>query len=222
MADSWGAGGAGPLYRINISINIIRQVDWYGRVRLASNPIQGSGGLRAPRPSWAGRGARLRRSPGPGAGLASGRHLQAAACILPLAHLPIETVVARFRGLAADLRLCGETLSTAYYEPLALLSLLDHEPWEVVERLRAVAEELDAVQPDGAGSGHIIIAADVTFLELVRTCRGQVLPPLVRAHSELEQDMQAFHLASAVLVSQVHTDIVHLLASSVTQVWPYI
>ena len=85
-----------------------------------------------------------------------------------------------------------------------------------------MAEELDAVQPDGAGSGHIIIAADVTFLELVRTCRGQVLPPLVRAHSELEQDMQAFHLASAVLVSPVHTDIVHLLASSVTQVWPYI
>ncbi len=148
------------------------------------------------------------------AGIPVGEHLQTAANLLPLTGLDMAQAVARYRHLSTTLQRYTPVLADYHYDPLALLTLLDHEPELVIERLMGVVGELDLVQPEGHGEANILIASDLTFLDLVRCDRHQVV--LAKQPS-----LHAYHLASAVLISQVELNLVELGVINGVAQWPY-
>ena len=140
-----------------------------------------------------------------GSGLAKGTQLQLAANLLPIANLAISEAVFRYRGLKVYLEMRMGALVEESYGTLAILTFLDHSPKQVIERLFAVADELDLMHADGRGRANLLIAADLTFLDLVR--QDHHLQPIQEPHAVamMLDALHAFHIASAVLVSQVET-----------------
>ena len=155
------------------------------------------------------------------AGGLAGDHLQTAANLLPLAGPDLDRTVERYHALAATLAArCGQ-LTEDYYDPLALLTLLDHAPLLVIDRLMAVIQELDLFQPEGQGAANILIACDLTVLDLVRCDLNQMPHTQPAAAAAMLRALHAFHLASAVLVSQVDPGRVLLADGSAAPAWPY-
>jgi len=156
-----------------------------------------------------------------GDGMPTGKRLQTAAHLLPLAGPDLDQTVARYRALAAALAEQVGTLSEDHYDPLALLCLLGHRPELVVNRLVAVISELDLFQPECRGAANILIASDLTVLDLVRC--GHDLEPLARpqAVAHMLRTLHAYHIASAVLISQIDVDMVEFVSAAETSQWPY-
>jgi hypothetical protein len=155
------------------------------------------------------------------AGLATGDHLRTAASLLTISDLPVEVAVARYRDLERCLEERIGRLYPEHYDAVALLSVLDHRPEPVIERVSGVRRELDLFQPDLEGSANFIIACDLAFLDLVR------FKPDLQAFCD-PTDLQAmlqrihlFHIAAAVLVSQVDTDPAVTMAGFPGLGWPY-
>lgn len=157
-----------------------------------------------------------------GDGMPTGKCLQTAAHLLPLAGPDLDRTVARYRGLAAVLVEYTGSLSEAHFDPLALLTLLDHEPEVVIDRLAAVINELDLIQPECRGAANILIASDLTVLDLIRS--GHDLAPLTQPHAaaHMLRRLHAYHIASAVLTSQVDADLVEFVSAADTPPWPYL
>ncbi len=154
-------------------------------------------------------------------GILTGERLQTAANLLPLAGPDIDQTVLRFRGLADALITRIGALNETYYDPLALLTLLDHDPELVVGRLTAVNRELDLFQPESVGEVNFLIASDLTFLDLMR-CDRQLQPFTRPAAAAFMLDaLHAFHLGSAVLLSQVDAGRVQFVGNGVAPAWPY-
>lgn len=156
-----------------------------------------------------------------GAGMPTGKRLQTAAHLLPLAGPDLNQTVARYRGLAAALVERTGMLTDVHYDPLALLTLLDHEPRMVIDRMVAVSSELSLFQPEGYGEVNILIASDLTVLDLVRNSRN--LTPITHPHAaaDMLRMVHAYHLASAVLVSQIDPSVVDFVGGAVSAPWPY-
>ena len=155
-------------------------------------------------------------------GVPTGEHLQTAANLLPLAGIDINQAVARYRGLAAALTERTGALGEAHYDPLALLTLLDHEPGLVIQRLTAVSNELDLFQPEEQGAANILIASDLTFLDLVRCDRNRTPLTQTPAAAGMLRTLHAYHLASAVLLSQVEPHLVQLVGAIGASPGPYL
>lgn len=155
------------------------------------------------------------------AGIPIGEHLQTAANLLPLSGLDTSQSVARYRGLVASLTKRTGALTENHYDPLALLTLLDHEPELVIERLLGVAGELDLFQVEGQGPANMLIASDLTLLDLVRCDRRQ--KPLTESHAvtHMLRTLHTYHVASAVLVSQVEPELVQFIDANGRSPWPY-
>lgn len=155
------------------------------------------------------------------AGIPVGEHLQTAANLLPLSGLDIGPTVRRFKNLIATFKERKGVLTESNYDPMAMLSLLDLEPELVIDRLLAVAGELDLFQPDGHGESNMLIACDLTFLDLVRG--NQQHATLSESHPtpHVLDSLHAFHLASAVLVSQMKFDLFQLNGLNGVPQWPY-
>lgn len=156
-----------------------------------------------------------------GAGLPTGEHLQTMANLLPLAGLNMDETVKRFCGLTTILKRHMSPLTADHHLPLALLTLLDHDPELVIERLLVAIKELDLFQAEAQGAVNFHIAADLTFLDLVRFDHQQ--PPLTqrRAPADLQRSLHAYHLGSAVLVSQVDPNLFQFMSATGLTQWPY-
>jgi len=138
-------------------------------------------------------------------GLAKGTQLQLAANLLPIATLAISESLFRYRGLKFHLETSMGALGEEVYGALYILTFLDHPPKRIIEWLFTVNGELDLVNPDSRGPVNLLIAADLTFLDLVR--QDHYHQPILEPHAiaRMIDALHAFHVASEVLVSQVET-----------------
>ena len=154
-------------------------------------------------------------------GVLAGSYLQTAANLLPLADLEMDKTLQRYRGLVAALVAQKGAFHQPYYDPLALLTLLDHQPDLVISRLLAITGELDHFQPECEGDVNILIASDLVFLDLIRSDRQQ--RPMVEpnAVAKMLRTFHAFHLGSAVLVSQIDSSRVQFIGNASSPAWPY-
>jgi hypothetical protein len=153
-------------------------------------------------------------------GLQRGHHLQTAANLLPLGGLAPDVAVARYRGLRSRLEADQGPLSPTHYEALSLLSLLDHEPGVVVDRLLAVFRELQLFQPDVVAAANLIIAADLTCFDLARFDRAQQSLARGPREAEMLRALHTFRVAAAASLSRIDVDLA-LPATGLSMVgWP--
>ncbi len=157
-----------------------------------------------------------------GSGLVKGAHLQTAAHILPVFGLKIDDAVSRYRGFKSALESRIGLLDEDCYDVLSLLTLLDHPAELAIDRLCAVQKELDLFQPDQCGSANLLIATDLTVLDLIRM-RQDLEPKKDPLDVEaMIASIHAFHIASAVLVSQITPDLIQPMGAFDSSGWPYI
>ncbi len=153
-------------------------------------------------------------------GMQRGNHLQTAANLLPLTGLDADAAVARYRALKSRLEASDGMLLPMHYEVLSLLCLLDHDPETVISRLIAVRRELELFQPDVVAAANLIIAADLTCLDLVRFDRAQ--QPLTGTAGEpvMRRALQTFRLAAAATLSRIDLDLALPATGMVPPGWP--
>ena len=156
------------------------------------------------------------------AGIPIGERLQTAANLLPLAGPGIDQTVARYCRLAAVLSDRIGMFTEAYHDPVALLTLLDHAPDLVIGHFAAVMSELDLFQPEEQGASNILIASDLTFLDLVRCDSNRTPHVQPQAVECIQRTLHALHLAYIVLVRQIKPNMIHVIHSSATPQWPYL
>lgn len=154
------------------------------------------------------------------AGLNIGDHLQTAANLLPLAGTDPDASVTRYRALKSALEAREVTLLPAHYESLSLLTLLDHRPETVVDRMLAVLNELDLLQPEVLISANLAIAADLTILDLMRYDRD--LRPLHDAHGAqtMLHNLHVFNLASIAMLGRVSGELAMPAMEALAAEWP--
>jgi hypothetical protein len=155
------------------------------------------------------------------AGLDTGDHLRTTASLLALLGLDHDLALARYLALRAALAHDGSPLFAEHYQSVAVLAGLEQPAELVVQRLDAAHRELDLMQQDMAGRPNLIIASDLTFLDLVRfdgAMAARVQPLQVDA---MMAAIHAFHLATAVLVSQVNVNQAVPVVDPPTAPWPY-
>ncbi len=155
------------------------------------------------------------------AGVSRGTHLQTAANLLPLANAPIDQAVRRFLALRTAIEQRSGALAQERYDAVAVLSLLEHRPEMVAERVAAVRRELELFQPDHAGVSTFALAADLTFLDLVRLGPDGEAITDASALAAMLHSLHTFHLASAVLVSQLDIELDRPLGGLPPAGWPY-
>ena len=130
-----------------------------------------------------------------GGDLAKGRHLQTAANLLPVTGLPRSVAIGRYRALTTALEAQGGVLAEESYDALVVLTLLEQPAEAVIPRLRAIEAELDLLQPALTGSANFLaIAADLTFLDLVRFGRDHEALTEGHAAGAMLRSLHAFHL----------------------------
>lgn len=155
------------------------------------------------------------------AGLVRGEHLQTAANLLPLAGVPIDVVVRRYLALRASLEASAGPLDPERYDALALLSLLDHRPDLVAQRVVAVRKELELFQPEHVGISTFALAADLAFLDLVRLGSDQEPHGDAQGMAGMLRTLHTYHVASAVLVSQLDIELDRPVGGVPPSGWPY-
>ena len=141
------------------------------------------------------------------AGLSQGDHLQTAANLLPLTGLDADAAVGRYRALKTRIEAQAHPLVPVDYEAIAVLSLLDHDPQVVVDRLLAVRQELDLLQPEVMGSANLIVAADLTCLDLLRFDRAMQPLQQTRGEPALRHALHMFNLATHAMLSRIDVDL---------------
>lgn len=141
------------------------------------------------------------------AGLTPGDHLQTAASLLPLTGLAADDALGRYLELKNEFESRSAALLPIDYETIAVLSLLDHDPRLVINRLLAVRHELELLQPEAMRATNLIIAADLTCLDLIRYDRS--FTPITRAHEDpaMRNLLRAFQLATSAVVSRIDLDL---------------
>lgn len=97
-----------------------------------------------------------------------GDALQRASNLLALARRGVDQPADRFLALAAAYRGSGMSVMPVDYQALALLALLDHDPQRVLERFLVVIARIDDLIPRMVWEATANLAAELTFLDLVR------------------------------------------------------
>jgi hypothetical protein len=136
------------------------------------------------------------------AGMSISHQLHTAASLLTLTGLTAEGSVKRCLALRHQLASRGEVLAPEHYDAIAVLTMLDHDPREVIDRLEATIADLHRDQADLERSAAVAIASDLVFLDLLHLDAN--LEPLHEA-SALQarlRTLHAFHIAVAVLISR--------------------
>lgn len=154
-------------------------------------------------------------------GVLAGSHLQTAVNLLPLVELDLDNTLRRYRGLVAVLTTEKGSFDEPYYDPLALLTMLDHQPELVISRLLAITGDLDHFQPECEGDVNILIASDLVFLDLIRSDRQQKPIIAPAAVAQMLRTFHAFQIGSAVLVSQIDSSRVQFIGNASSPAWPY-
>jgi hypothetical protein len=155
------------------------------------------------------------------AGLDTGDHLRTTASLLCLLGLPPPQALERYLGLRSALLRDGQPVYAEHYQALAVLAGLDQEPEVVAKRLEAVHHELDLMQSELAGRPNLIIASDLAFLDLVRFDRAMAAREAPPQADAMLAAIHSFHLATAVLVSQVSVNQAIPMVEAPTTPWPW-
>lgn len=153
-------------------------------------------------------------------GLHRGDHLQTAANLLPLSGLTPDAAVARYRALKVRLEADDGKLLPTHYEVMSLLSLLDHDPQMVVARLLAVRQELALFQPDVAPAANLIIAADLTCLDLLRFDRAQQPLAGTAREPDMRRALHGYRIAAAAMLSRIDVDLMLPATGVLGSEWP--
>lgn len=153
-------------------------------------------------------------------GLARGEHLQTAANLLPLTGLGPDVAVARYRALKSHLESREGTLQPSHYEVLSLLSLLDHAAETVINRMLGMHQELKLFQPDVKAAANLILAADLTCLDLARFDRAQRMLSGTAGESSMWRSLHTHRIAAAAMVSRIDIDLTLTLTDLSTVGWP--
>ncbi|MBA3684764.1 MAG: DUF4003 family protein [Planctomycetes bacterium] len=135
------------------------------------------------------------------AGLLAGKHLLVAAEILPLADVPPAAACARHLELTAALVRRQLPLWQGAYDALATLALLDHDPDLVIQRFSATLEELTRIDIVNPGSAGYAIAAELTFIDLVRYGRDDAPLGVTADGGELLLERIHRHRAAALVLA---------------------
>jgi hypothetical protein len=155
-----------------------------------------------------------------GGNLAKGRHLQTAANLLPVTGLHRGDAVTRYRALKTALEDRDGALPEECYDALVVLTLLKQPAELVSARVEAIEAELDLLQPELAGTPNFLIAADLTCLDLVRFDSDKEPITELHAAAAMLTSIHAFHIISAVLVSQVEAEPIEPIGTIGAQGWP--
>ena len=154
-------------------------------------------------------------------GLVRGEHLQTAANLLPLIDLSVDTAVWRYFGLKKTLEARVGVLDEIHYDALVVLTMLEHPAERTTDLLFSIYDELNLFQPDQHDAANFLIAADLTFLDLVRFQPEPSSIGAPRADAEVKASLATFHLVAAVLVSLVGPELIWP-PNGVNDIgWPY-
>lgn len=153
-------------------------------------------------------------------GCLKGNQLQTAANLLPLTGLPIDAACDRWLGLLHAMEGAHAGLRPVHYEAISVLSQLVQPPGFVVERLLAIRRELDLIQPDLVGDSSLMLAADLTALDLVRCEADGTYMSDADGMAMMLQRMHMLNLATMVQVSQVEFDLAAGLGIQSPLAWP--
>ncbi len=153
-------------------------------------------------------------------GCLKGNHLQTAANLLPLTGLSAEEACERWMSLMELMAMMGEDLRPVHYDALSVLSLLVQPPQLVVDRVIATRRELDLTHPDLAGDSSLMLAADLTALDLVRCDTAGAYLSSADGMAMMLQRMHTLTLATMVQISQVEFDLGAGIGVSSPLAWP--
>jgi hypothetical protein len=152
------------------------------------------------------------------AGCMKGDQLQTTSCLLPLTGLRLEAAANRWLALMRLLEKTLKRLRPVHYDAIAVLSLLDQSPQQVVDRVITVQREINLAMPDLAGDSSLTLAADLTALDLIRFDQqgGDIAP------EALSPRLHALNLATMIQVSQVEIDFGIAVDALPPVTWPYL
>lgn len=105
------------------------------------------------------------------AGYSKGNQLQAAANMMAADGAPAHELVTRFRNLADAFRARSLSIHGGDYCDLAVLSYLDHETTNVVDRVLEHREVMKTLSPNPGAEMTFDLAVGITFLDLVQRDR---------------------------------------------------
>lgn len=140
-------------------------------------------------------------------GCIKGNHLQTAANLLPLTGLSIDDACERWLGLMRIIIAEHVEFRPVHYDALSILSMLVQPATLVVDRLLAVCREIDLTHPDLAGDSSLMLAADLTALDLVRCDVDGSYLSAADGMAMMLQRMHTLNLATMVQVSQIEFDL---------------
>ena len=135
--------------------------------------------------------------------LGTGSSLHTVAHLLLVTGLPPDSAITRLRSLARCLSDRQGVLHDGDLQALVVLTMLDHPTTMTITRLIGVRGELDLLQPQYRGMANLIIAADLAFLDLIRSVEDAPDAPNARQAQEMLSRIHAFHITTAVLATQV-------------------
>jgi hypothetical protein len=154
-------------------------------------------------------------------GLMRGEHLQTAANLLPVIESDLDAGVRRYFSLKKALETRVGVLDEIHYDTLVVLTMLAHPAERTVSQLLATYDELNRFQPDQQDAANFLIAADLTFLDLVRFQPEPGTVSALRPEAEIDASMATFHIVAAVLVSLVGPELIWPPAGTTETNWPY-
>ena len=155
-------------------------------------------------------------------GCLKGNHLQTAANLLMLTGLTAVEASERWLGLMRAMSAAHAELRPVHYDALSVLSLLVQPPELVIDRMLAIRREIDLASPDLAGDSSLMLAADLTALDLVRCDVNGSYLSAADSVAIMLQRMHTLNLATMVQVSQVELDLGAGVGLSPPLAWPYL
>ena len=108
------------------------------------------------------------------------------------------------------------------FSALSVLSLLVQPAQLLIDRMLAIRREIDLASPDLAGDSSLMLAADLTALDLVRCDANGNYLSAADGMAVMLQRMHTLNLATMVQVSQVELDLGAGVGMSPPLAWPYL
>jgi hypothetical protein len=151
----------------------------------------------------------------------AGNGLQTAANLLVLTGLPIVVAAKRADDIASAARAQGLYLVPSDYGILAALCLLDHDPELIVQRMGECRPRLAELDPPLPAAISVTLAADLTFLDLVRLRRDGSLIGDAHGLREMLRLIHLHHGIAAILAMNVADAALAAAYPPVDLAWPY-
>lgn len=131
------------------------------------------------------------------AGFSSGDNLQSAANLLPILEMEPAVAVSRFCALRQLFKDKTQSSLPYHYDSLLPLVMLEQDTEHIMEMVLAVHKELEISSEQQFGASTIGIAADLSFLDLIRYDKDLTERKDFDAVKGMLSDIHRFHIISA-------------------------